>query len=143
MYYAIYENKQMRERDSLEDIFSLPGKYKVYSIVNGKIQVLSDINTPKPLVINDFEITKLNRHLLKSDLEIYDRLTERFYDLITVGGDLQKVLLSITNELNFAREFPNFDTYLKHSELNRRVDALEKENAKLKQMIQALQRSKS
>lgn len=144
MFYAIYENGgPFRESDSRKVIFSLLGEYKVYSAIGGKIRFLPDIKTSTPLVINNFEITKFNRHIIRSEIEIYDRVSSKYFDLITRGGDFQTVLLSLTKDLSFSRNFPSFETYLQYEELNRKVKKLEKENEKLKVKIREMSKKKS
>ena len=138
MYYAVYEDGQCKERTSREDIFSLPGHFKVYSIDNNRIQFLPDLNTSKPLVINDFEVTLFNRHLLSSEIEIYDHTIKQYYNFSTRGGGLPPVLNNLIEGLEIARTFPSFKIYLEYENLKDKVERLEAENRKLKEKLRTI-----
>ncbi|BDQ12118.1 hypothetical protein [Sediminibacterium sp. TEGAF015] len=139
MYYAIYENGgKTRETESKREIFSSLGKYNVYSVLNGEIKFLPNFNKSMPLIINDFVITKFNKRLLKSEIEIFDKKSEKYFDIITRGGELSIVLQSLTNDLNLARKFPTFDTFLEYETLKQEVKSVKMENEKLKLKIQEL-----
>jgi hypothetical protein len=135
MFYAIYDDGQCQERNSLDAIFSLPGKFEVYSISDNRIEYLPNAKTTNPLVISDFEVTVFNRHLLRSQIQVYDHTCGKYFDLYTQGGEVATVLSRLIKDLKLARSFPSFDIFLEYEQLKFEVANLKKENKRLMEKL--------
>lgn len=125
MFVAIYNNKEFTERNSIRDLFNLPGQYKVYSISDGGIMHWKDRNTKQALKINNFEVTKFRHLLLSSEIEIFDHGTNKIHPLSTKSGKLVSIITELINDLEKASKYPSLEAYLE-------IDFVKDENRRLK-----------
>jgi len=138
MFVAIYNNKEFTERNSIRDLFNLPGQYAVYSINDTGIMRWNDRNTKEALKINNFEATKFKHHLLGSEIQIFDHGTNKIHQFYTKAGRHLPIIIELIKDLEIASTCPNFEAYLEIEILRNENKRLKLENEKLKSKLKSL-----